>query len=207
MSYASFVKARYIEAYLDGQPPHCEITLDEWMPLDRSSDEPHLTVAELEQQIQQWVNRTEKGAPCLNREIVVPTKLVASAPVRIKFLSMRQAASIALAGMLIFHAVSSNAVETASLNLDSLRMKCINFSEIKVGKSGADARECQVTEFGSVGNIDDENLTYAIYCLMPSYVDKDPKCGDGAFEANYYSWRRGGDFREAFQFKSGQSFV
>jgi len=45
--------ATHIEAYLNGAPPRCEVALDEWLPLETASDEPRLTVEELERQIRE----------------------------------------------------------------------------------------------------------------------------------------------------------
>jgi hypothetical protein len=46
--YDNFVAASYVEAYLNGAPPQCEVPLDEWAPLETPSEEPRLTVEELE---------------------------------------------------------------------------------------------------------------------------------------------------------------
>jgi len=45
--------ATHIEVYLNGAPPRCEVALDEWLPLETASDEPRLTVEDLERQIRE----------------------------------------------------------------------------------------------------------------------------------------------------------
>lgn len=48
LSYDALVQARYIEAFLDGEPPHCSVALDECQLVDAPSEVPVMTVAELE---------------------------------------------------------------------------------------------------------------------------------------------------------------
>jgi hypothetical protein len=49
LRYDDLVRATHMEAYLNGQPRHCEVPLDECTILTGPREEPSMTVAELEQ--------------------------------------------------------------------------------------------------------------------------------------------------------------
>jgi hypothetical protein len=44
-----FIRARYVEAYLHGSPPRCEIAGNEFTLIDSPSEKPYLTVGDLEE--------------------------------------------------------------------------------------------------------------------------------------------------------------
>ena len=52
--YDAFVEATYLEAYLHGTPPECELAAYEFRVIDAPSDEPTLTVEELEGMLAQF---------------------------------------------------------------------------------------------------------------------------------------------------------
>jgi hypothetical protein len=49
--YDELIGATHIEVYLNGNPPHCEIPIDEFMILEAPSAEPRMAVSELEELI------------------------------------------------------------------------------------------------------------------------------------------------------------
>lgn len=73
--------------------------------------------------------------------------------------------------------------------LTSLRERCIEFPEVKIGTKEWEAAECAVSEFDSFGSIDNENYYYALYCLIPNYSKDTGKCGSDTFNARYHRSR------------------
>lgn len=61
--FDDFMRASYIEAYLQGTPPDCELVVYEYRVIDDPSEQPYLTIEELENLIARWKEpeaRTER---------------------------------------------------------------------------------------------------------------------------------------------------
>lgn len=72
------------------------------------------------------------------------------------------------------------------LPVEDARSKCISFSRIR---SGDDYLDCAVSEAGVIGEVDGQEYSFAVYCLIPAYVTEPAKCGDGSFNARYHHAR------------------
>src|SRR5687768_5895998 len=85
-------------------------------------------------------------------------------------------------------ATAQDAVRT--FPVDTIRERCITFTEISRGSGTDGYRDCRVSRFGELGTVDGETYYYAIYCLIPAASDADSgKCGDDSFSAQYHRAR------------------
>ena len=74
-------------------------------------------------------------------------------------------------------------------SMSQIRSQCIDFTDVKRGDGPLDFRECQVSDFGEFGAVDDQTYYYALYCLIPNYATDSGKCGDHSFSARFHRHR------------------
>lgn len=84
-----------------------------------------------------------------------------------------------------------------SFSLETLKHRCVEFSEIKIGSGPEDAADCQVSDFQRLGELEGSTYYYALYCLIPSREKGQVKCGDNSYEANMNSRRGEAIFTQA----------
>jgi len=63
-----------------------------------------------------------------------------------------------------------------------LRNKCIDFQNVKRGQAPGEFRDCKVSEFARFGVVGGRTYYYALYCIIPNYVEAG-SCGDSSFAA------------------------
>ncbi len=74
--------------------------------------------------------------------------------------------------------------------LETLKSRCVELSGVKVGNApDDDAADCGVSEFGTLGVLNDQTYHYAIYCLMPDYAIKEGGCKSNSPAVQYYRSR------------------
>jgi len=74
-------------------------------------------------------------------------------------------------------------------SMPQIRSQCIEFTDVKRGNGPLDFRDCQVSDFGEFGAVDDQTYYYALYCLIPNYATDNGKCGDDSFSARFHRHR------------------
>ena len=48
-------------------------------------------------------------------------------------------------------------------------------------------RDCNISEQGEIGIVNENTYYYVIYCIIPDYSPGKAKCGDGSFSARYHA--------------------
>jgi len=76
-----------------------------------------------------------------------------------------------------------------SYSIDSLRQRCIEFTEVKRGSGPDDIGDCRVTAFGALGTLDNRVYYYALYCLILSDQIGQGTCAGDSFNSRYHRHR------------------
>src|SRR5687767_917407 len=72
-------------------------------------------------------------------------------------------------GLMVVETAGATAQDVVrTFSVDSIRERCITFSEVSRGSGTEGYRDCRVSRFGELGTVDGETYYYAIYCLIPA---------------------------------------
>jgi hypothetical protein len=76
--------------------------------------------------------------------------------------------------------------QSRQLSMTVIQKQCIDFKNVK--RESGDFRDCKVSEFGRFGAVGGRTYYYALYCIIPSYVEAG-SCGDSSFAARSHRAR------------------